>query len=284
METKDFGRVLYEKGDDSIARIILNWPERANAQDSEMVWAFDAALKEADKDYDIKLVILKSSGKGFCSGHAMGGEGTFPEFDTERAVRGMNHKASADLFLWPTLYLWEFPKPIIAQVHGYAIGGGSYWALIPDITICSDDAYFQMPLPQGMGFPTGETMIEPWLFMNWKRAAEYMYQSKTLSAQEALEWGAVNQVVPREDLEETVEQMARNIVQAPLTTLMMTKTMLKRAWELMGMRNHMQMGADMISLSSKATDVQAHLQKMQETSGGKPRKMAEKQQQKAGKK
>jgi enoyl-CoA hydratase/carnithine racemase len=97
--------------------------------------------------------------------------------------------------------LWEFPKPTIAQVHGYALGAGSYWALIPDITIASEDAYFQMPLPQAVGFPTGETMIEPWVFMNYKRSAEYLFQSKTLSAAEAHEWGAVNHVVPRAELE-----------------------------------------------------------------------------------
>ena len=57
-----------------------------------------------------------------------------------------------DLFVWPVLHLWEFPKPVIAQVHGYAIGGGTYFALLPDITIASDDAYFQMPLVQGSGY------------------------------------------------------------------------------------------------------------------------------------
>lgn len=274
METKDFGKVLYEK-DGAIARVILNNPAKSNCQDSETVWGVDAALKEADKDYEVKVVILKARGRGFCSGHQMPPQ--YPEFDAERPVTGLAYKSAADLFVWPMLYLWEFPKPVIAQVHGYAVGGGSYWALFPDITICSEDAFFQMPLPQGLGFPTGETMIEPWLFMNWKRAAEYIFQSKTISAQQALEWGAVNAVVPLDQLEETVEQMARNIAQAPLTTLMLSKTLIKRAWELMGMRTHMQMSNDLLALATKSADVGEHLQKMA-AAGLRPRDMAARQQ------
>ena len=117
-------------------------------------------------------------------------------------------KAQSDLFLWPTLRLWEFRKPTIAQVHGYALGGGTYWALLPDITVASDDAYFQMPLVQGLGFPGGETMIEPWVFMNWKRTYEYLYTAQTLTAAEALDMGLVNRVVPRDDLDATVDELA----------------------------------------------------------------------------
>jgi len=261
VERKDLGRVLYEK-DGAIARVIMNWPEKANSQDSAMVWALDGALDEADRDYDVKVVIIKGNGKGFCAGHAVGAGDTFPEFVANEAATGIHHKASADLFVWPVLRLWEFRKPTIAQVHGYALGAGSYWAFLPDITVCSDDAYFQMPLPQAMGFPTGETMIEPWIFMNYKRAAEYLFQSKTISAAQALEWGAVNQVVAREHLEATVEEIAANIARAPLTTLMFSKTLIKRAWELMGMRSHLQMSNDLMALATHASDVREHMARM----------------------
>jgi enoyl-CoA hydratase len=128
METKDFGRVLYEK-DGAVARVIFNWPQKANSQDSKMVWAMDAALKEADADYDVKVVIIKANGSGFGAGHAMGEGEMFPEFAENRARTGQVYKASGDLFLRPVMYLWDFPKPTIAQVHGYAIGAG--WAFPP---------------------------------------------------------------------------------------------------------------------------------------------------------
>ena len=114
-----------------------------------------------------------------------------------------------------------------------------------------------MPLVQGLGFPGGETMIEPWTFMNRKRAAEYLYTAQTLTADEALAMGLVNRVVPRDALESTVEEMAARIARAPLSTLMGTKALLVRAWEAMGMRQHLQMSADVMSIMERTSDAVA---------------------------
>jgi len=270
---RDLGIVLYE-ADGPVARIILNWPEKANSQSSDMVWQVDACLDEIEQDNEIKVVILKANGKGFCAGHAIGGPDLYPEFVDSQEAIGSNWIGSKKVFLWPTLRLYEFPKPMIAQVHGYALGGGTYWALLPDITIASDDAYFQMPLVQGLGFPGGETMVEPWVFMNRKRAAEYLYTAQTLSAEEAWRMGLVNKVVPRDQLDATVEQMAARIARAPLSTLMGTKSLLVRAWEGMGMRQHLQLSADVMSVMEKTSDAVAVRQRLFEA-GQKPRQLAD---------
>jgi enoyl-CoA hydratase/carnithine racemase len=255
--TTELEAVIYER-EGPLARIILNQPETANAQSSAMVHDVEACLQDAEHDYDVRVVILKANGRGFCSGHLIGREGTaYEEFREAQEKVGSAWQPQFDLFVWPVLHLWEFPKPVIAQVHGYAIGGGTYFALLPDITIASDDAYFQMPLVQGLGLPGGETMIEPWVFMNWKRAAEYLYTAQTLSAQEAFQMGLVNHVVPRADLESTVEAMAQQIAKAPMTTLRATKTLIKRAWEQMGLRLHLQMSNDLLSLTAAHSDVRA---------------------------
>jgi enoyl-CoA hydratase len=162
---------------------------------------------------------------------------------------------------------------MIAQVHGYCLGGGTYWAYLPDITIASEDAYFQMPLVQGLGFPGGETMVEPWTFMNRKRAAEYLYTARTLTAAEALEYGLINRVVAPAELQSTVEEMAAQIARAPLSTLMGTKALLVRAWEQMGMRQHLQMSADVMSIMEKTSDAMALRQRLVER-GAMPRDMA----------
>jgi enoyl-CoA hydratase len=256
-ETTELEAVIYER-EGHIARIILNQPEKANAQSSAMVHDVETCLNDAEKDYDIRVVILKARGNGFCSGHLIGREGTaYEEFKEAQEKVGSAWMPQYELFVWPVLHLWEFPKPVIAQVHGYAIGGGTYFALLPDITIASEDAYFQMPLVQGLGLPGGETMIEPWVFMNWKRTAEYLYTAQTLSAQEALDMGLLNRVVPRDKLEETVEELAARIAMAPLTTLRSTKTLIKRAWELMGLRMHLQMSNDLVSLTGAHSDVRS---------------------------
>lgn len=272
METTDLGVVLYEK-DDAVARVVLNWPEKANSQSSAMVHQVDAALDMAEADADVKVVIVKASGKGFCAGHVMAGPDSYPEFVRSVDSIGSNWLGSRELFLWPTLRYFEFPKPTISQVHGYCLGGGTYWAYLTDITIASDDAYFQMPLVQGLGFPGGETMVEPWTFMNRKRAAEYLYTARTLTAAEAENYGLINRVVARDELEATVEAMAANIARAPLSTLMGTKSLLVRAWEQMGMRQHLQLSADVMSILEKTSDAAAFRQRLAQ-SGKKPRDMA----------
>ena len=269
----DLGKVRYET-EGAVARIVLNWPEKANAQSSEMVHQVDAALDLAEADMTIKVVILKANGKGFCAGHDLSGPGAYPEFTRSVEAIDSNWLGSRELFLWPTLRFFEFPKPTIAQVHGYCLGGGTYWAYLTDITVASEDAYFQMPLVQGLGFPGGETMVEPWTFMNRKRAAEYLYTARTLNAVEAERYGLINHVVPRDQLESTVEAMAANIARAPLSTLMGTKSLLIRAWEQMGMRQHLQMSADVMSIMEKTSDAMEVRRRMVE-SGQKPRQLAE---------
>ena len=165
-------------------------------------------------------------------------------------VTGHPWKAQSDLFVKPTLNLWEFSKPTIAQVHGYCVGGGTHMGLTTDIVIASDDAYFSYPPLQGFGMPSGECSIEPWVFMNWRRAAYYLFTAEVIDAKKALEVGLVNEVVKREDLDARVDAIARHIAQAPLTTLMLTKANLKRAWELMGMRVHWQSSNDLVALAS----------------------------------
>ena len=149
-ERRDLESVIYER-EPPIARIILNRPDRANTKDAQLVQEVDACLHEADRDKDIKVVILKGNGKGFCGGHvARWGPDENPYPDFGNTFEDL-YKGTADLFLWPTLYLWEFPKPTISQIHGYCMGGGIYLGLLTDFCVASDDAYFQMPLAHSLG-------------------------------------------------------------------------------------------------------------------------------------
>jgi enoyl-CoA hydratase/carnithine racemase len=248
----ELGPVRYETSP-PIARVVLNDPERSNAQSSEMVRGVQQALALARRDHAIRVVIVKAAGETFCSGHLRSIE-AYPEFQASFEHKGSSYEGQSELFLWPMLGFWEFPKPSIAQVQGAAVQGGTYWALLTDLTIASEDATFQMPSVR-WGLPGSETMIEPWLFMNWKRASEYLYTGQTLRAAEAREMGLVNRVVPRADLERETESLAARIAEVPGTTLLATKSLIKRAWELMGMRVHLQMSNDLVALASQHKDV-----------------------------
>ncbi len=279
MERTELETIIYEK-DGPIARIVLNMPEKANIQTAQQVWDFEDALKWADRDTEVKVLIVKANGNGFCAGHAIVDHEEMADVyptqgpTLERTWKNHNY----DLFLWPPLNLWEFPKATISQIHGYCVGGGTVYGYLTDLTIASEDAYFQMPLPQGFGLPGAQTLIEPRAIMSWKRAYEYLYLAPTLSAEQAREWGLVNKVVKRADLEAEVEETARTIAQMPLTTIMTVKAGVKRAWEMMGMRVHLQNTADFTSIAAAASDVREFMAKRQ---GLLPRQMAAKQSEEA---
>ncbi|MDT7721885.1 MAG: enoyl-CoA hydratase, partial [Mycobacterium sp.] len=100
-ETRE--RIIYQK-EGAIAKITLNWPEKANAQDQKLAEEVDAALLDADRDYDIKVLILKANGKGFCSGHAIGNNAVdYPDFVKAAKVMGTPWKPQTDLFVKPIL-------------------------------------------------------------------------------------------------------------------------------------------------------------------------------------
>src|ERR1700748_1711894 len=138
-ETRE--RIIYQK-EGAIAKVTLNWPEKANAQDQKLAEEVDAALLDAHRAYDIKVLGLRASGKGSCSGHAIGTNAVdYPEFVRGAQVMGTPWKPQTDLLVKPILNLWEFYKPHIAQVHGYCVGGGTHYGLSTDIVIAADDAY-----------------------------------------------------------------------------------------------------------------------------------------------
>ena len=192
MNQKTMETIIYET-DGPIARIVMKTPEKANVQTAQQVWDFEDALRWADRDEDIKVLIIKAHGRGFCAGHAIVEPGQMAEvYPTTGPTPERTHKNhNQDLFLWPPLRLWEFPKATIAQIHGYCLGGGTVYGYLTDLSIASDDAYFRMPLPQGFGRPGAQTLMEPWVLMNWKKAYQYLYLGQTLSADEAKEWGFI---------------------------------------------------------------------------------------------
>jgi enoyl-CoA hydratase len=222
------------------------------------------------------VVVLKANGPGFSAGHVVAGTpGTeMREIDESTARLGSPWKGQWDIYGTPVLKLWDFPKVTIAQVHGYCLGGGTVWGLLTDMSVASEDAYFQFPVLQGMAMPTMETGIEPWLFMNWKRASEYMYTGQELTAQEAKEMGLINRVVPLERLDDEVNELAFHVAQAPLTTLMAAKANIRRAWDLMGLRTHLQASNDLLTLATSATDVQEYIREVY-TAGLRPREAAQ---------
>lgn len=194
-EVKPFIDIKYEKTTDGIAKITINRPEVRNAFRPETVIEMQEAFEMARQDSEVGVVILTGQGKeAFCSGGDqrirgdegyVGGDGVprLNVLDLQKQIRSL-------------------PKPVIAMVSGYAIGGGHVLHVVCDLTIASENAIFGQVGPKVGSFDGGLGSSYLSRIVGQKKAREIWFLCKQYNAQEALEMGLVNKVVPYELLEE----------------------------------------------------------------------------------
>jgi enoyl-CoA hydratase len=236
--------VLYEVRD-RVAVITLNRPQYANAQNSAMTYALDAAFARAVNDDQVAVLVLAGAGKHFCGGHDIG----TPERDADQsfdrqAVLWWDHvgKAGADaryaremeVYLGMCRRWREIPKPVIAMVHGACIAGGLMLAWVCDLIVAAEDAFFADPVVR-MGIPGVEYFAHPWV-LGPRLAKEVLFTGGRFSAERAYQAGMVSRVVPRASLESAVFELAGQIAEMPAFGLALAKRAVNQCEDLMGMR------------------------------------------------
>ncbi len=212
-----FQTLLYDTAD-AVATITLNRPERLNTIVPPMPDELEAAVHRAVADPAIKVIVLRGAGRAFCAGFDFG-DG-FHHWDegitTDGAWDpGKDFIAQTSQSLGPVpkfMSLWRSPKPVIAQVHGWCVGGGSDMALCADLVIASEDARIGTSYSRMWGcYLTGM-----WLYrLGLTRAKEFALTGKPLSGAEAAEAGLINAAVPFERLEEEVRERAELLATIP---------------------------------------------------------------------
>jgi len=232
-EGREFSAALYEK-DGAIARITLNRPEKRNALNDAMFNDLMAGLHRANDDPDVRVVIIRGAGTSFCAGHDLSspeGEESPPvhpnlapnvrDFYNIERRRCNKHE---DLF--------NFPKPTIAQVHGYCIGAGGEIQAACDITIAAEDAQFGI---RGFGVaPIGlyGMNMGPWPGASQKLGAGKMLPEIPGKEMEMI--GAINRAVPLEKLEEETNKWALAIASLPPDALAVTKEFVNGMLDITG--------------------------------------------------
>jgi len=236
--------VLYEVRD-RVALITLNRPEYANAQNSAMTYALDAALARAVNDDQVGVIVLAGAGKHFCGGHDIGtpGRDLDQSFDRQ-AVLWWDHvgKEGADgryaremeVYLGMCRRWREIPKPSIAMVQGACIAGGLMLAWVCDLIVAAEDAFFADPVVR-MGIPGVEYFAHPWV-LGPRFAKEVLFTGGRFSAERAYQAGMVSRVVPRATLESAVFELAGQIAEMPPFGLALAKRAINQCEDLMGMR------------------------------------------------
>lgn len=233
---------LYKK-DGAIATITLNRPEKFNTLRPSLLNDLDDALRQANTDNEVKVVILEGAGDAFCAGFDFsGGLEHFEDIVEENYDPGMD----VDLVVNPYksymtqfMGLWRGLKPVIAKVHGYCMGGGSEMALCADLVIASDDARIGTPYSRVWGCH----LSGMWIYrLGLAKAKYYALTGASISGEEAAKIELINQSVPLEDLDQTVQELAENLARIPLTQLISMKLIVNQAYDNMGLQSTQTLG------------------------------------------
>jgi enoyl-CoA hydratase len=236
--------LLYDTAD-AIATITLNRPQRLNTIVPPMPDELEAAVHRALGDAEIKVIVLRGAGRAFCAGFDFaGGFHHFDEHITSDGAwdPGKDFVAATSQALGAVpkfMSLWRSPKPVIAQVHGWCVGGGSDMALCADVVIASEDARIGTPYSRMWGcYLTGM-----WLYrLGLAKAKELALTGKPLSGAEAAREGLINAAVPFARLQDEVARRARELAQIPLSQLSAMKLIVNQAYENMGLASTQLLG------------------------------------------
>ena len=209
--------------------ITLDRPQFRNAQSRVLLEELDDAFAAAGADDEIRVVVLAGAGEHFSSGHDLGTPEE-KEDATRRpwaeGVRGQLER-TWDLHVEKSLRWRDLPKPTIAAVQGYCIFGGYLVASVMDLIVAAEDARF---LPAHV-----QLFTAPW-DLGIKKSKEVLFENRFIEAEEALELGFVNKLVPRAELESETLAMAERIASQDLLSLRMTKFSINQAQDAMGFR------------------------------------------------
>jgi enoyl-CoA hydratase len=224
--------VLYE-ADDRVATLTLNRPERLNTITPELIADFRGALQSAADDPAVRVIRMRGAGRAFCAGYDIGwGSESMQETEAGGPWDPIADYQAMSRFVDAYMALWRSPKPVIAQVHGYCIAGGTDFALCSDLIVCSEDCRIGYPPARVWGSPT----TAMWMYrLGLERSKRLLLTGDAVDGRRAVEWGLASEAVPPDELEEAGMALARRVAQVPANQLHMMKLLVNQAFEQMGL-------------------------------------------------
>ena len=216
-------------------RLTLNRPAKLNAISAELREALSAAVAAAVDDERVRVIVIAGAGRAFCSGYDLSEAQPVDAW-------GWREVLAADVAA--ILAIWRCPKPVIAQVHGYALAGGLELAMACDLIVAADDARLGEPEIRFGSAPV--TLLMPFL-IGQKRTRELLMTGDLIDAREAERIGLVNRVVAADELAAEVDRLADRLARVPPDVMAPTKLMLNRSMEAAGFGDAVQIGLDLQS-------------------------------------
>jgi enoyl-CoA hydratase len=228
-------QVLYEVSD-KIGTITLNRPEKLNAMSRSLLNELEATFEEAKIDPNVKVVLLKGSGRSFCAGYDLAPDDWILSqygADFDGPVDAVQDREDVTEILEYWLRLWKFPKPIIAEVQGVCLSGAGELLAMADIVVAAEDAKFGHPAGRDLGIPV---TLSFWpILIGMRKTKELLFTAKLIDGIEAERIGLVNQVVPSEELSSAAIAMASDVARTAEVGLRVSKLATNRWFENMGL-------------------------------------------------
>lgn len=253
----DYTKIIVDEPLPHVQRITLNRPEKRNPLSNELRGQMFHALETGDQNPDIRVTIIRGAGPCFSAGYDL--QSNVAEDQPFYTAGGMAN--------WPRhvvegfFKIWDLAKPVIAQVHGFCLAGGTELATACDLVYVAEDAKIGYPVVRSISPP--DNQFYPWI-VGLRRAMELMLTGDHMSGKEAAETGFANRAFPEAELEENVLRIAERVAMTPTDLQQINKRAVHRQMDAMGIRAGIRAGTEMQQLATFTATTQAHLKDMRE--------------------
>lgn len=251
----DYQHIIVDTPRPNVSRITLNRPDSRNALNNVLRGELYSTLESNDRDPDVRVTIIRGAGKAFCAGYDLKANNRESQpFHTSPGDGNWARHVVDGFFR-----VWDLAKPVIAQVHGYCLAGGTELATSCDLVYCAEDAMIGYPVVRSMSPP--DNQFFPHL-LGLRNAMEMMLTGDAISGIEAAEQGFANRAYPIEDLERCVLEIAERIAKVPTDLQQMNKRAVHRQMELMGVRAAIRSGTEIQALAFHTDSTRAHFKEL----------------------
>ena len=248
----DLIHILLDTPLPGVRRITLNRPEKRNALNNRLRTEVFSTLEAHDRDPDVRVTIIRGAGPAFSSGYDLSADNTVDQ--PYHTAGGLGQWSRHVVDGW--FRIWDLAKPVVAQVHGFCLAGGTELATACDLVYVADDAQIGYPPVRLMSPP--DMQFHPWM-MGMRQAMESMLTGDALSGREAAERGWANRSYAPADLEAEVLAVAERVAKLPSELAAINKRSVHRAMEIMGLRAAIRAGTDLQALAFQTAPSKAYM-------------------------
>jgi enoyl-CoA hydratase len=250
-----YQKIIVDDPRSKVRRITLNRPEKRNPLSNELRTELFDALEKADRDDSVAVTIIRGAGSCFSAGYDLASNVAAQQpFYTAGGIGNWPRHVVEGFFK-----IWDLSKPVIAQVHGYCLAGGTELATACDLVYVAEDAKIGYPVVRSISPP--DNQFYPWI-VGLRRAMEMMLTGDSMSGVEAVESGFANRAFPADALEARVLEIAERVAKVPSDLQQINKRAVHRQMDAMGIRAGIRAGTEMQALATYTRSTQEHMQEL----------------------